>query len=272
MEVPQTSGGGSPNVIFETLKLVASRFALGEDMVTSCKVLRAVALLGKMKEPRGLLRFVVALKLSGEEGLVGDFPDSGPASADRILFIALMAEVREFQDSQFDSSPEGLPKPVQVASQNSTLKVRGDAPDASVDVLALQANELRMFVFIGLLEKAVVRSESMLQVSSRRIVVGVRSGPRVGKKIISMGTLWGFPVEVQESLLNQPIQRGYEPLLVHGISGRVKGEVNLDCAVGGAQVASPDIQPSNQAECTCITEHVIASCCSIGLLGYARWL
>ena len=46
MEVPQTIGGGSPNVIFETLKLVASRFALGEDMVACREVLRAVALLG----------------------------------------------------------------------------------------------------------------------------------------------------------------------------------------------------------------------------------
>ena len=33
MEIPQTIGGRSTNVIVETLKLVASRFALGEDMV-----------------------------------------------------------------------------------------------------------------------------------------------------------------------------------------------------------------------------------------------
>ena len=46
LEVPQTVGGGSTDVIFETLQFVASRFALGEDMVTSGEVLRAVALFG----------------------------------------------------------------------------------------------------------------------------------------------------------------------------------------------------------------------------------
>ena len=46
LEVPQTVGGGSTDVIFETLQLVASRFALGKDMVTSREVLRAVALFG----------------------------------------------------------------------------------------------------------------------------------------------------------------------------------------------------------------------------------
>ena len=77
---------------------------------------------------------------------------------------------------------------------------------------------------------------------------------------------------MEEGLLDQPIQRGYEPLLVHGKRGRVQGKVDLHCAVGGAQVPCPDKQPSNQAERTGITEHVITPSCSIGLLGYASRL
>ena len=77
---------------------------------------------------------------------------------------------------------------------------------------------------------------------------------------------------MEEGLLDQPIQRGYEPLLVHGKRGRVQGKVDLHCAVGGAQVPCPDKQPSNQAERTGITEHVIAPSGSIGLLGYASRL
>ena len=46
LEVPQTVGVLSTDVIFEPLQLVASCFALGKDMVTSREVLRAVALFG----------------------------------------------------------------------------------------------------------------------------------------------------------------------------------------------------------------------------------
>ena len=90
----------------ETHKLVASRFALGEDMVACSEVLRAVALLGKMEEPRWLWCFVVALKFCSEEWLVGHLPDSGPATPKRILLIALVAEMSEIQDSQLQSGPK----------------------------------------------------------------------------------------------------------------------------------------------------------------------
>ena len=116
MEVPQTVGGGCPNVVLESYKLVASRFALGEDMVACSEVLRAVALLGKMEEPRWLWSFVVALKCSSKEWLVGHFPDSGPSTPKSILLIALVAEVSEFQDSKLQSGPIGRPKAIQVAS------------------------------------------------------------------------------------------------------------------------------------------------------------
>ena len=106
MEVPQTVGGGCPNVVVETHKLVASRFALGEDMVAGSEVLRAVALLGKMEEPRWLWCFVVALKFCSKEWLVGHFPDSGPATPKRILLIALVAEMSEIEDSQLQSGPK----------------------------------------------------------------------------------------------------------------------------------------------------------------------
>ena len=46
-----------------------------------------------------------------------------------------------------------------------------------VDVLTLHVDELRVLVFVGLLEKAAVRINSMLQASSRSIVVGVRLRP-----------------------------------------------------------------------------------------------
>ena len=42
--------------------------------------------------------------------------------------------------------------------------------------------------------------------------------------------------------------------------------MDLDCAVGGAQVPSPDEQPSNQAERTGIAEHVVPPSRCIGLL------
>ena len=48
--------------------------------------------------------------------------------------------------------------------------------------------------------------------------------------------------------------------------------MDLDCAVGGAQVPSPDEQPSNQAERTGITEHVVPPSRCIGLLGDASRL
>ena len=109
-----------------------------------------------MKEPKGLLRLMVALEPSSEEGLVGHGSDSGPASAKRILLSALMAELSEIDDSNFNSSPVGLPKPVQVTSQNSPLKKWSDVRNVGIDVLALQADEFCVLVFIGLLEKAVV--------------------------------------------------------------------------------------------------------------------
>ena len=90
-------------------------------------------------------------------------------------------------------------------------------------MLTLHVNELRVLVFVGLLEEAKVRSECMLQVSSRKIIVGVRSGPRIRKDFIRSRPLWGSPVEVQESLPNKPIEGGDEPLLVNGKCGRVKG-------------------------------------------------
>ena len=75
-----------------------------------------------------------------------------------------------------------------------------------------------------------------------------------------------------ECLLYQLVKREDVALLVHGKRGRVQGKVDLHCAVGGAQVPCPDKQPSNQAERTGITEHVIAPSGSIGLLGYASRL
>ena len=49
-----------------------------------------------------------------------------------------------------------------------------------VDVLTLHVDELRVLVFVGLLEKAVVRKKNMLQVISRSIIIGVRFGLRIG--------------------------------------------------------------------------------------------
>ena len=46
LEVPQTIGGGCPNVVEEAHKLVASHFAFGEDMVACREVFCAVALFG----------------------------------------------------------------------------------------------------------------------------------------------------------------------------------------------------------------------------------
>ena len=63
-----------------------------------------------------MLCFVVALKFSSKERLVGHFPDSGPATSKRILLTALVAEVSEVKNSKFNSGPIGLPKTIQVAS------------------------------------------------------------------------------------------------------------------------------------------------------------
>ena len=79
-----------------------------------------------MKEPRGLLCFVVALKFSSKERLVGHFPDSGPATPKSILLTALVAEVSEVKDSKLNSGPKGRPKAIQVASLERGLQNRGN--------------------------------------------------------------------------------------------------------------------------------------------------
>ena len=75
-----------------------------------------------------------------------------------------------------------------------------------------------------------------------------------------------------ESLLDQPIKGGDESLLVHRKSRRVKGKVDLHSAVGGAQVTSPDEQPSDQAQRTSIAKDVVTPGGGMGLLGNASWL
>ena len=77
---------------------------------------------------------------------------------------------------------------------------------------------------------------------------------------------------MNEGIMNKPIKGGDEPLLVHGKSRRVKGEVDLDCAVGGAQVPRPDEQPSYQAERAGVAEDVVPPRRCIGLLSDASGL
>ena len=100
----------------------------------------------------------------------------------------------------------------------------------------------------------------------------MRFRPRVGKKIIRSRLNWGVPIKVVESLLDQPIKGGDESLLVHRISRRVKGKVDLHSAVGGAQVTCPDEQPSDQAQRTSIAKDVVSPGGGKGLLGDASWL
>ena len=125
-----------------------------------------------------MLCFVVALKFSSKERLVGHFPDSGPATSKRILLTALVAEVSEVKNSKLNSGPIGRPKAIQVASLERGSQNRCDIEKMSIDVLLLHVQKFRMFVFVGLLEKAKVRIKSMLHESSRRNIVGVRSRPR----------------------------------------------------------------------------------------------
>ena len=100
----------------------------------------------------------------------------------------------------------------------------------------------------------------------------MRFRPRVSKKIIRSRLNWGVPIKVEESLLDQPIKRGDESLLIHRESRRVKGKVDLHSAVGGAQVTSPDEQPSDQAQRTSIAKDVVSPGGGMGLLGDASWL
>ena len=156
MEVPQAIGGGSPNVIGKAHKLVSSRFALGEDMVACREVLRSVALLGKVEEPRGLLCFMVALELCSKKWLVGHFPDSGPATPKRLMLSALVAEVSEVENSKLNGGPKSSPKVIHVARINTALQNRVNIEKMRIDVSLLHVQKIRMFGFVGLLEKAKV--------------------------------------------------------------------------------------------------------------------
>ena len=151
MEVPQAIGGGCPNVVEEAHKLFAIHFAFGEDMVACREVLSAVALFGKMKKPRRLWRFVVAFELGSKERLVGHLPDSGPASAKSLLLVALVAEVREVENSKLNGSPESSPKAIQVAHLDRGKQNGSDCKEMSIDVLLLYVQEVSMFSFVGLL-------------------------------------------------------------------------------------------------------------------------
>ena len=225
-----------------------------------------------MKEPRGLLCFVVALKFGSKERLVGHFPDSGPATSKRILLTALVAEVSEVKNGKLNGGPIGRPKAIQVASLDRALQNGCNIHKVCIDVLLLHVQKFRMLVFVGLLEEAKVRIKSMLHESSRRNIVGVRSRPRCRDEFIRSWPLWGSAVEVHEGILNKPIKRGDDALLVHGERRRVQGKVELNSAVGGAQVSCPDVQPSHQAERTGVAEHIVPPSGCIGLLGDASGL
>ena len=77
---------------------------------------------------------------------------------------------------------------------------------------------------------------------------------------------------MNEGIMHQPIKGGDDPLLIHRIGRRVEGEVDLNCAVGGAQVPRPDMQPSYQAKRAGVAEDVVPPRRSVGLLGDASWL
>ena len=124
-----------------------------------------------------MLCFVVALKFSSEEWLVGHFPDSGPATSKRILLTALVAEVSEVKNGKLNSGPISRPEAIQVASLERGSQDRCDIEKMSIDVLLLHVQKFRMLGFVGLLEKAKVRINSMLHEGCRRNIVGVRSRP-----------------------------------------------------------------------------------------------
>ena len=77
---------------------------------------------------------------------------------------------------------------------------------------------------------------------------------------------------MNEGIMHQPIKGGDDPLLIHRIGRRVEGEVDLNCAVGGAQVPRPDMQPSYQAKRAGVAEDVVPPRRSVGLLGDASGL
>ena len=62
---------------------------------------------------------------------------------------------------------------------------------------------------------------------------------------------------MHEGILNKPIERSNDTLLVHAKGRRVESEVELDCAVGGAQVSRPDMQAPHQAKRTGVAEHIV---------------
>ena len=156
MEVPQAIGGGSPNVFGEALKLGTSRFALGKDMKACREVLRSVALLGEVEEPRRLLSFMVALELGSKKWLVGHFPDSGPAPPQRLMLLALVAEVSEVENRQLNGGPKSSPKVIHVTRINRATQDRVNIEQMSIDVSLLHVQKLRMLGFVGLHEKAIV--------------------------------------------------------------------------------------------------------------------
>ena len=77
---------------------------------------------------------------------------------------------------------------------------------------------------------------------------------------------------MNEGIMHKPIKGGDDPLLVHRKSRRIEGEVDLNCAVGGAQVPRPDMQPSYQAKRAGVAEDVVPPRRSVGLLGDASGL
>ena len=58
----------------------------------------------------------------------------------------------------------------------------------------------------------------------------------------------GFAIQVSESILHQLVQRRWGAVLVHAVGLAVQGEVDFHCAMGGAQVAWPNMKTSDESE------------------------
>ena len=99
-------------------------FALGQHVEAGGKMLRAVGLLRKVKQPARLGSLMVALKTRGIQRLNRDLLNKRLASAQGSMFRAIMGEGSERCHSKLNVRPVNLPESIKVPLSKSMLHSR----------------------------------------------------------------------------------------------------------------------------------------------------
>ena len=123
--------------------------ALGKHVEAGSKMLRAIGLLGKVKQPARLGSLMVALQSRGIQRVNGDLLNQRLAPSQGRLFRAIMGEGGERSYSKLNVRPVKLPESIEVPNIKSMLHSRRSILQVGIDMLALLSNEVGVLVFIG---------------------------------------------------------------------------------------------------------------------------